>query len=318
MEDNIPVIAKELYNEFSKKKITNGETVIFDKDLMNEHFVCNPSIPFECDGKTVMAIRYQTLSDFGSKCVFVYKENDIWQKLDDAPIFDLQDPFVAFIKGEIVFGGVRGWKNSDDTWAWVTEFYRGKDIYSLKHFFTGPNQMKDIRLVELENGKIGVFSRPQGLAYRAKTGRIAEVGYIEINSLEELNVECIENATMLQNLFMADEWGGVNQVYRLNGGKLGIIGHIAYGDGEFSETMIRHYYGVSFVFTPSTMEFTKPKIIASRECFSNAFHLFEELNDVIFSGGIDRKENGKAVLYAGVADSFIGSLEIADPFWELN
>ena len=37
-------------------------------------------------------------------------------------------------------------------------FFRGTDIHDLYYFTTGPNKMKDIRLVPLSDGKIGVFS----------------------------------------------------------------------------------------------------------------------------------------------------------------
>jgi hypothetical protein len=41
----------------------------------------------------------------------------------------------------------------------VTEYYRGNDIASLELFLMGPYHMKDLRLIELANGEIGVIAR---------------------------------------------------------------------------------------------------------------------------------------------------------------
>ena len=46
--------------------------------------------------------------------------------------------------------------------SWVTQFYRGINIDSLCHFASGPGTMKDIRMIELQDGRVGVFTRPAG------------------------------------------------------------------------------------------------------------------------------------------------------------
>ena len=46
--------------------------------------------------------------------------------------------------------------------AWRTRFYHGSGGEDLQPFAVGPDGMKDIRLVELADGRIGVFTRPQG------------------------------------------------------------------------------------------------------------------------------------------------------------
>jgi hypothetical protein len=40
----------------------------------------------------------------------------------------------------------------------------------------------------------------------------------------------------------------------------------------------------------------------------------KDLEDVIFSGGIQRQENGKALLFAGLSDAEAGFIELPDPF----
>ena len=58
-----------------------------------------------------------------------------------------------------------GWRFSpsdvENALHWRTRFYRGQH-QNLVPFAQGPDGMKDIRLVELPDGDIGVFTRPQG------------------------------------------------------------------------------------------------------------------------------------------------------------
>ena len=49
-------------------------------------------------------------------------------------------------------------------------FYRGTDLEDLVYFTTGPDYMKDIRLVDMKDGTIGVFSRPRNKEIEEKYG----------------------------------------------------------------------------------------------------------------------------------------------------
>jgi len=82
--------------------------------------------------------------------------------------------------------------------------------------------MKDIRLVELKNGKIGVFTRPQG-----RRGRRGKIGFTTISSLENLTPRTLTKAQIIKGQFAKGEWGGVNQALILKNGKIGALGHIA-------------------------------------------------------------------------------------------
>ena len=94
----------------------------------------------------------------------------VWVPRPNAPTFTLQDPFVTRIHGELIFGGVEIYPHPTIPGAlgWRTNFYRGANIRELKQFTSGPNGMKDIRLVEMADGQIGVFTRPQGEWGRGK------------------------------------------------------------------------------------------------------------------------------------------------------
>ena len=167
--------------------------------------------------------------------------------------------------------------------------------------------MKDIRLVELPNDKVGVFTRPQG-----EIGGRGTIGFCTINSLEELNAKKINSADLLNNQFLDEEWGGVNEVHLLENNLLGVLGHIAAFDQEDN----RHYYPMSFALNYSTEKASDIKIIAQRSDLPEGPAKREDLKDVLFSGGLVRKDTGLAELYLGVSDVEAYKLEIEDPFIE--
>ena len=74
--------------------------------------------------------------------------------------------------------------------------------------------MKDIRLIAMENGKIGVFTRPQGEGP-------GTIGFTTVNSLEQLSIAVINDAPL--GSFMPEEWGGANEIHLLEDGLLGVL-----------------------------------------------------------------------------------------------
>ncbi len=167
--------------------------------------------------------------------------------------------------------------------------------------------MKDIRLVKLINGEIGVFTRPQGEA-----GKRGKIGFTKIKSLEELNSDVISMTPLLEGQFADDEWGGPNQIHILENGLLGILGHIACFDNEGN----RHYYSMVFAYNADTDEASEIKIIAARSDLPRGEAKRPDLEDVIFSGGLVRLKNGKAELYLGASDAEAYKAIIDDPFAE--
>lgn len=320
-KENNPKSILEKYTEFMAKdsnKQVRGEYVKLDKPLPKGTHIGNPSAPFYYDGKKVICIRICTASEEDDKSIFYYEDGDVFRQFTPAREFELQDPYIAHINGEYVFGGVKGWKVDKDKWTWLCEFYNGKTLENFSHLLSGPTLMKDIRLCETVEKKVGVFTRPQGILYRKKSGRLADIGYVEADSIYDLDTKMMMNADNLKGIFRADEWGGVNQVYKLKNGLLGILGHMAYGEGEFREGLVIHYYGMAFVFNPKTREFTDPKIIVTRDNFPLVSDGSPRCVDVIFSGGLDRLGGGKAVFYGGVSDCRVGKMEIEDPFSEFE
>lgn len=269
--------------------------------------VYNITAPFELDGCRVIAGRVESRDSEYSKVMFFNDHGHAWSPISNAPVFDLQDPFIARINNEIVLGGVEVWAKEDDPDAllWRTVFFRGEHINDLKPFAKGPVGMKDIRLVELKKGEIGVFTRPQG----AIGGR-GKIGFTMIDSLDDLNEEVIEKAPLIDNQFDDDEWGGTNEIHLLNNGMLGILGHIAC----FDDVGDRHYYSMAFMFDPNLKKSTPLKIIAARSNFEEGDYKRPDLIDVIFSGGLIRRNDGFAELYCGVSDAEAHMIIIPDPF----
>ena len=125
--------------------------------------VYNTTAPFKVKQTTYLVGRAELREDeLETQSVFFKKENGKWALSPTTPVFNLQDPFICKIKDNIILGGVQvKQKSPEGKIRFRTNFYKGKDINSLKLFARGPWGMKDIRLIELSDGKIGIFTRPK-------------------------------------------------------------------------------------------------------------------------------------------------------------
>lgn len=297
---------QELLAEFkAREELLTGEKIDFND--VDGRDVYNITAPFEDKGEMIIAGRVEYRDSEDSEVVFFVEQDGKWVPREGAPRFRLQDPFVTRINGELVFGGVEIFSHPEIEGAlgWRTLFFRGKEINDLEKFATGPDGMKDIRLVELADGSVGIFTRPQG-----ETGGRGTIGYKKINSIDELNEENINNSKLLNDQFITEEWGGANEVHLLKNGLLGVLGHIACFDKEGN----RHYYPMVFAFDPVREVASSMKIIACRDNFPEGPAKRADLVDVLFSGGIIRNNDGTAVLYVGVSDVEAHKIIIPDPF----
>jgi hypothetical protein len=299
----------ELLEAFRRSKPEGrGEKLRFDG--VGGRDVYNITAPFMDDGEWVIAGRVENRHDERSEVMFFIEREGVWVPREKAPVFALQDPFCTFVRGELVFGGVEVEFDPEDPHyvsSWRTVFFRGPRVAELRRFTAGPPTMKDIRVVELRNGRIGVFTRPMMVGDAR-----AMIGYTEIDSLEGLTEESILRAELLHGQFLPDEWGGGNEAHALSNGWIGVLGHIAYMD----EANYRHYYAMTFAFHPDTRRHTPPKLIATRDMFPPGEAKRPDLADVLFSGGLCRHPDGTATLYTGVSDAEAHKLVIRDPFLE--
>ncbi|NOZ62696.1 MAG: DUF1861 family protein [Calditrichaeota bacterium] len=289
----------------------NGELLQFNSRKVLGKDVYNPTAPFEDRGKIYLAARVESRdSETDSQVMFFLEQNGIWKRDPETPVFALQDPFVSKIQGELVFGGV---KFPVENNSWRTEFYRGKDLLHLKKITEGPLAMKDIRLVELADGRVGVFTRPMG-----EIGGRGKIGFMILNSPDELAIADLWDAEILEGQFSEEQWGGVNAAYFLSHEKIGVLGHFAYFSTLPNGEQIKHYHAIAFIFDYQRWEWTPFQIIARRRDFSACdAKRSPELDDVVLPGGIQFLGDGMAELYAGLSDVACGKLELKDPFVKL-
>lgn len=298
-----------LFERFQRERPDRrGEKLVFSG--VGERDVYNITAPFQDEGEWVIAGRVEDRSSERSEVMFFVERGGEWVVREGAPVFALQDPFVSIIRGELVFGGVEVYFDGDDphyVTSWRTVFYRGFRIRELEPFAKGPLTMKDIRLVELNSGRIGVFTRPMPVGDAR-----AMIGYLEIGELDELTEQAMEKADLLYDQFVKVEWGGGNEAHLLRNGLIGVLGHVA----RMDEGNIRHYYPMAFAYDPESRTHTPIKLIASRDMFPDGPAKRPDLEDVLFSGGLRRHEDGTATLYTGVSDAEAHRIVIDDPFLE--
>ncbi len=311
MEQNIEI--DYLLKEYNKENILKIKKFIF-KGVENKD-VYNITAPLKInDGEEHIAGRVESReSETNSKIMFFLKENEdenskTYVVDKKAQILDLQDPFFCIINNELVLGGVEI-SSEEGGLNYRTGFYKGVDVFSLKRFAQGPNGMKDIRLIALED-KVCIFTRPQGVI-----GGRGRIGFITINSIEylpELKDEQYFSATLLNHRVSDEVWLGANQVLLLKNGNLGILGHIA----NFSDRLKKNYYPIVFQFNIETKEVSKMKIIVRAQDLPERNSKSKELVNVLYPGGLVRLSNGEARLYVGARDAESYEITIKDPFLE--
>ncbi len=296
----------QLLNQFRQHPSLNkGEKLHFTG--VGDRDVYNITAPFADRNEKVIAARVEPRESEYSEVMFFSNEGEEWKPRKAAPTFELQDPFIVTIHEQLVFGGVEVAPDpaKEGALQWKTVFYKGANISELQRFAEGPKGMKDIRLVELPDHRIGICTRPQG-----EEGGRGKIGYTEIETLDQLTAEVIEEAPLLEEHFVKEEWGGANELYLFDGGKIGILGHIA----RFDEAGNRHYYPMTCLLNREEMKLEEMKIIAVRDDFPPGEAKREDLTDVLFSGGLVQLDSGKVELYVGVSDAEAHKIRIPDPF----
>ncbi len=282
--------------------------------------VYNPSIPFWIGGHRYLFGRVEKRGKWASSVVRLFREAgpDLWELVREADNFPLEDPFVSAAEGALLLGGTHVKKVFDRISGYNTYFYRG-DARAFSQgapegvlvFETcGPDNMKDIRLVELSDGRLGVFSRPRR---RFADGAEARIGFAVIDSFSDLTPEVVDNAPFIEGLFGAGQWGGVNQAYLLPDGKIGVIGHASFLEMREGEEL-QVYCNTSFVLDPETRKAEEYAVIGTAAAYPGGPAKLPRLIDCVFTSGIYLREDGRADLYSGVRDVASGRIVIDYPF----
>jgi hypothetical protein len=305
----------ELRNQFeSDRRIYESAKLTFHG--VEGFDVYNSSIPFEWQGQKYIFGRVERRAEWARSWVrlFACTGTDDWTLVPDSMIYPLEDPYIAMIGDELVLGGthVRYKQGRIDTYYGY--FYRGKDLHDLVYFTTGPDYMKDIRLVALADGRVGVFSRPRNAEITRRFGSESQIGFTVIADLDELNGDVVENAPYIPGLFDAGEWGGCNQAYLLEDGRIGVIGHKSCNTPQAEGEALMTYLNIAFVFDPLRHVAENVKIIGTRTCYPAGPAKRPNLVDCAFTAGIVRRVDGKVDLYSGIGDCEVGRIVIDDPF----
>lgn len=292
------------YRDTLKELSHNPEHIIFKG--VKGYDIYNISAPFKMKNEQYIAGRVEKRDSEHSKIYFFKKNEANWILDDEAPVFELQDPFITFIDDYLIFGGVEIFesKENPEQFKWCTVIYKGRTLQSLERFFEGPMGMKDLRLKQLNDKRILVMSRPQG-----EYGGRGTIGATLISSLDELSKNIINSAKLFDDMYPEDEWGGANEIHILDDQTVGVLGHIA----KFDKLGNRHYYSMAFILDLNTLSPSQLKIIAERSDFLECPAKRPDLYDVIFSGGLIRDGN-RAILYAGISDARAQKVTIPDPF----
>lgn len=308
-------------NIIEERKLFEDTKHIYESTKLTFHGaegydVYNCSIPFEWKGKKYIFGRVERRGEWARSWVRLFENTgkDHWTLVPDTMIYQLEDPYVSVIGDNMVLGGTHVRYKQSEIDTYYGYFYKGTDLNDLYYFTTGPDFMKDIRLVSMKNGKIGVFSRPRNEEIHKKYGSESVVGFAIINSLEELTADIIENAPVVPGLFQKDEWGGCNQCYCLDSGLIGVIGHKSYKEVNAEGLEILSYLNISFVMDIASREVEDMKIIGTRSCYPSGPAKRPNLVDCAFTSGIVMREDGKADLYSGIGDAEEGRIVIDYPF----
>ena len=283
--------------------------------LPNGTDVYNTSIPFNYNGKHYIYGRVEKRSEWASSVTRLFvQDGKCWRLLPDAVSYPLEDPCIQVINGEFVLGGTHVIYSGGKVKTYLSYFFRGKAPWDLKFFTCGPQDMKDIRLVQRMNGKIGVFTRPRSEAVLKQYGSEGIIGYTEIDQIEQLTEDISNRANPLDIFFAKEGWGGCNQVYNLEDGSLGVIGHSGhYRQEDGLKKQI--YENISFVFNPKNRTVSNFQRIATRGMFPHGEAKKDTLTECAYASGIvGSQEKNKVYLYSGLSDCSEGRIIIDDPF----
>lgn len=298
MRQPIETLLKAYYGQDLPK---NPQTLVFQG--VDGYDVYNPSAPFEFEGKTLILARVEKRDSEVSQAVYFEWINDIYVRRTDLTPLDLQDPCITKIGSDYVVGGTYVFHENGQV-RWYTRFYKGPHLNNLKVSLNAPMGMKDVRLIELPDGRIGVFSRPQG-----DKGKRGQIGFDIAANYDSVTTEFIDQAPLFDQ-FILTEWGGANHLILLDDHTIGVLGHIA----NFSGNDIRHYYAMTFTVDTRTKQASPMKLIAAREQFNPGPSKRQDLIDVLFSAALVPLSKNTYTLYVGVSDAEVQTIEVTNPF----
>ena len=238
------------------------------KKIEIDHY--NGSRPIDLGGIEGMAVREEP-RDSQLSSVKWWRHNiekDTWEPLDQADeLPGCQDPSYQGELQSRKYISVVNTKEKDkdkeefDYWSELYEL--NSDFKGLKAVAKSPLLCKGLHLSENpDDGTIDGFIRRQGEGFAR-----GKVCYFNIKTVEELQgvMDNLDTAAETIEMFAPEEWGGINDLHRLPGGRLGVVGHIARFRIDADGKEVRDYYVTSAIFDPKTKQMSELKIIMTMD-----------------------------------------------------
>lgn len=275
----------------------------------------NPSSPFklsdEAGSPEYQFFRVEPIGCEDSYAAPYKLENGIYQPVHQLERLRLEDPSVVRIQGKNILIGAEVWpdrtpENPHGT-NYCNVFYEIiGNFEEYKPIGRGPSRMKGIKLIDLGEDGIGVMSRPH--IDEKKRGVLA---FQVINNCDDLNPEKLLNGNIITNQVPDGNWVGVNEMYLLPNGKIGVLGHVAYED----RILGKQYAAMVFQYDWRTHLATPIKVIATADDFPESESKTSAHNGVIYPCSLKFDFNAPfATLLASLRDARYAGKRIFNPW----
>ncbi len=252
---------------------------------------------------------------------FAREHSGVWEVDTHLLPFDMmEDPFCFTVhergKKQLIFGGVQIRREGREIIP-QTVFYRGTSLFRLDRTpFAIIDNMKDIRLLQLPDGRFLLCRRPWGGEYGR--GRITLHILDTLEDLQDARRK-LPTLAVLDDCFKVADWVGVNHLQLVSDSQgqqwVGLLGHVA-----FNKQGAKHYAACTYrilldnLLAGSTSGKPCPEIIAVRSCFEPGPAKNKGLQDVVFPDHLQHLSGYTYRLWAGLSDTNIGTIELYDPF----
>lgn len=293
----------------------------------------NPSVFID---EARLLARLEEFDDEISSTVVVCElgDGDVLRLIEDAPQFqNMQDPYYLgpFKDPEdpdgLPYQVIGGVKISIDPVTrkvvdWQDQNFRyKKSIDEIVHngeprpFLKSSHKSKDLRYVELSDG-IVACPRPQGVF-----GGLGQVGFFRSKDISTLESDLhdyfahADESTFIPDIFEDGEWGGFNQMIPLPSGEILVIGHKARRIMRGDEQVLQ-YRPFSGILDPQSGRLVSPiqYLDVNPTDFEFVLPKRSELDDVIFTGGIQLLEDPSIVMFiGGIKDAAVCMKVITNP-----
>lgn len=291
--------------------MANGKLLTV-KGLSKNEIAYNPAVILQGKQK-VIAVRVESKdsdwqgSNYDPHIMFYRREGSQLVLLPKTPIFIRhEDPWATWINSpfgppELLFGAVCPDLSTSPPTV-TTRIYLAPSVEQLDPYrpYLEVRGMKDIRICQLPEGKLAVFTRPT--INHMFFGRI---GFAIINSLPELP-EAVKDAQLLNLNIDSSSIVGTNEV-SFSSGQVQVFCHVA--TKSLDEAM--HYSAYKFLVDPNNPFSQQIPLqqVCARADFPSCPAKTKFVEDVVFPGGTGGLR--ETDFYCGLSDAAIGVISLA-------